>query len=129
MNSLKPLAAIDKLKYVFRLFSVRFPPMDSSANGSVTMENNANVLSMNLGNTRIVFEKINPATQAINSGLENTALKVTCTCFQKVSRRPENQIKTETAIKLTQGMTIPIKIPKCRPPISPNALSTNAIPT
>jgi hypothetical protein len=30
---------------------------------------------------------------------------------------------------LTQGMMIPIKMPKYRPPASPNALSTNAIPT
>ena len=103
---------MDNLKYVFRLFSVRAPPIDSSASGSVTMDNNENVLSMYLGKTFNVFEKTNPATQAINSGLENTALKVTCSCFQKVSRRPENQIKTVTAITLTQGMMIPIKIPK-----------------
>ena len=103
--------------------------MDSSASGSVTMDNNENVLSMDLGKAFSVFEKIIPAIQAINSGLENTALKVTCTCFQKVSRRPENQIKTVTAITLTQGMMSPIKIPRYRPPASPNALSTNAIPT
>ena len=86
--------------------------MDSSANGSVSQENNINVLSMNFGKTFSVFEKISPAIQEINSGLENTALKVTCTCFQKVSRRPENQIKTVTAITLTQGMMITIKMPK-----------------
>ena len=103
--------------------------MDSSANGSVTMENNINVLSMGFGKTFSVFEKISPAIQAINNGLENTALNVTCTCFQKLSRRPENQINTVTAITLTQGMMTPIKIPKYCPPASPNALSTNAIPT
>ena len=86
--------------------------MESKANGRVIIDNNENVLSIDFGNTFSVFEKINPAIQAINSGLEKTALKVTRTCFQKVSRRPENQIKIVTAITLTQGMTIPIKIPK-----------------
>ena len=55
-NNLKTLAAIDNLKYVFRLFSVSAPPMDSSAKGSVIMDNNANVLSIGLGKTLSVFE-------------------------------------------------------------------------